>query len=272
MGGISLNNKKLINMVRKLTLGSGEVAIFWLGQNSFIIKTPKGTTFAIDPYLSREKVFKYVYPRPPVEPEDFKVDYIFCTHDHLDHTDPKALPIIAKHHKETIFFGPEESCKHLLRLGVEEKRVNILRAGNSYKICDIKVTAYYSIQPGEKYIWANTTHLGYIFEVEGIKLYNMGDASLPEETKKILDPVAKESVDIAMLPIIGDIPERKPEDAFIFAKIIKPKVVIPAHYDCFRDRTIDPKVFAQLFEHEPGIEPIIIPYKGFYIYKKALTH
>ncbi|MCD6529457.1 hypothetical protein J7L06_04125 [Candidatus Bathyarchaeota archaeon] len=43
----------------------GEVAIFWLGQNSFIIKTSSGTMFAIDLYLSRDERFSYVHPEPP---------------------------------------------------------------------------------------------------------------------------------------------------------------------------------------------------------------
>ena len=79
--------------------------------------------------------------------------------------------------------------------------------------------------------------------------------------------------DIAMFPIIGDLPMRRPEDAFTFAKIVRPKIVIPCHYGCFRTknpdwpRTIDPKVFADMFKDVPGIEPVIIEYKGKYVYK-----
>jgi len=255
----------LIGEVERLKLKSGEMAIFWLGQNSYIIKTSSGTTFAIDPYLSRDEKCSYVHPEPPIEPEDFRVYCIFCTHDHLDHTDPEALPIIAKRFPDTIFFGPKESCKHLIELGVEENRVEALEVGIPYSVRDLKVTAYYSVPPEE----ADTTHFGYVFEVEGIKIYNMGDScqSVVENPKKILGPIIKERPDIAMLPIIGDTPERKPEDAFLFAKLIKPKVVIPSHYGCFSDRTIDPQNFITLFKDTPDIKPVIIPYKGIYIYR-----
>jgi len=254
----------LIENVKKLRLNGGELAIFWLGQNSFIIKTSGGTIFAIDPYLSRDERYCYVYSEPPIRPEDFKVHYIFCTHDHLDHTDPIALPIVGEHSPETIFFGPQESCRHLIELGVGKDRVKALEAEVPYDIRDLKVTAYYSVPPEE----ADTTHFGYIFEVEDVKVYNMGDTcqSVLERPETVLEPIVKEPPDIAMLPIVGDTPERRPEDAFFFAKIIRPKVVIPCHYDCFKDRTIDPQKFVQLFKETLDIKPIIIPYKGVYLY------
>lgn len=256
----------MIDKIENLELKSSEIAIFWLGQNSYILKNSEGTTLAIDPYLSRDEGYHYVHPELPMKPEELKVNYIFCTHDHLDHTDPEALPIIAKNSLNTLFIGSQESCNHLIQLGVNEDRVKALKAGVPYSLRGLKITAYYSVPPEE----ADTTHFGYILEIEGVKIYNMGDTyqSVVENPERILDPIIKEHPDIAMLPIIGDTPERKPEDAFLFAKLIKPKVVIPSHYGCFSDRTIDPQRFVQLFKDEPKIKPIVIPYKGFYIYRK----
>ncbi|MEM3871576.1 MAG: MBL fold metallo-hydrolase [Nitrososphaeria archaeon] len=255
--------------IRKQKLRDLELAIFWLGQNSFIIKTSNGTIFAIDLYLSRDKNCKYVHSKPPIKPEDFKGHYVFCTHDHLDHTDPITLPIIAKNSQNTMFFGPSESCKHLIELGIGRDRVKTLEVGVTYNIGDLRVTPYYSVAPEEvEYENLKVTHFGYIFEVEGIKVYNMGDTSknILKEKEKLLEPIICKNVDIAMLPIVGDIPQRKPEDAFLIAKTIKPKIVIPSHYNCFKDRTIDPKRFIKLFKEEQKIRPVVIPYKGVYIY------
>ena len=96
----------MTDKITSLSLKKGEVAIFWLSQNSYVIKTFGGTLFAIDPYLSRDESYSYVHPEPPVKPEDFNVHYIFCTHDHLDHTDPVSLPIMARTYPDTLFFGP----------------------------------------------------------------------------------------------------------------------------------------------------------------------
>jgi len=255
----------LMEKIRTLELKIGEVAIFWLGQNSYILKTFGGTTFAIDPYLTREEKYRYVHPETPINPEELQVHFIFCTHDHLDHTDPQALPVIARLLPNTVFFGPHKVCEHLISLGVEKNCVKALKASVPYSVRDLKVTAHYSVPPEE----ADTTHFGYLFEVEGVTIYNMGDTyqSVVRKPETILNPIIKASPDIAMLPIVGDTPERKPEDALLFAKLIKPKIVIPCHYDCFSDRTIDPQKFVQLFKDTLEIKPVVIPYKGVYIHR-----
>ncbi|MEM2129230.1 MAG: MBL fold metallo-hydrolase [Candidatus Bathyarchaeia archaeon] len=250
--------------VNNLRLKKGEVGILWFGQNTYVLKTSRGTTIAIDPYLSRDKRISHVYPEPPIKPEEFKVDYIFCTHDHWDHTDPIALPIIAKKFYETVILGSLESCRHLTELGVEKKNLVTLQHKTNYTLRDFTVTPYYSVPPEE----ADTTHFGYVFEIDGIKIYNMGDTfqSVVNNPKTILQEIAEVSPDIAMFPIIGDTPQRKPEDAFKFAMIVKPKIVIPCHYDCFSDRTIDPQKFVKLFKEVTDMKPVVIPYKGNYVY------
>ena len=99
----------------------------------------------------------------------------------------------------------------------------------------------------------------------------MGDTSrsVVENAAAFLREVYEESPDIAMLPIIGDTPDRKPEDAYILAKAIRPKIAIPCHYECFADRTIDPEKFVQLFKDEDETKPVVIPYKGMYIHRKT---
>jgi L-ascorbate 6-phosphate lactonase len=254
-----------MNAIDAVLLNSNEVAILWLGQNAYVLKTRRGTQFAIDPYLTRDRNYRYIHPEPPVTPAVFNVDYIFCTHDHLDHTDSTALPSIAAYFPNTMFFGPQESCDHLIELGIDHARVKPVQAQTTYTLKDVEVTPFYSILPNE----AVTTHLGYLFKVDNTKIYNMGDTNhtVVESPETVLDLVAHETPNIAMFPIIGDTPERKPDDAYKFAKIVKPQIVIPCHYDCFADRTIDPQEFVVLLQNEPGIETVIIPYKGLYIYK-----
>ncbi|MEM2169977.1 MAG: hypothetical protein QW186_09295, partial [Candidatus Bathyarchaeia archaeon] len=58
----------LFEEIERLKVGYRKLAIFWLGQNSFIMKTSKETIFAVDLYLSRSEKFKYVYPESPMRP------------------------------------------------------------------------------------------------------------------------------------------------------------------------------------------------------------
>jgi L-ascorbate 6-phosphate lactonase len=257
----------LIEEIRKIQLERGEVAISWLGQNFFILKTPEGTLIAIDPYMERSRNIAYVHPEPPMKPEDLKVNFVFCTHDHRDHTDPVSLPIVARSHDRTVFLGPRESAEHLINLGIEKRRVKALQAHVTYDFGDFQVTPYYSVPPQE----VGTTHLGFHFKISGVKIYNLGDTSRSaiENAESFLRGVAEESPDIAMFPITGDTPDRRPEDAYRLSMAIKPKIVIPCHYGCFADRTIEPERFVQLFRNEKEIKPVIIPYKGTYIYRSS---
>jgi len=267
----------LMDDILRTKVGERELAVFWLGQNSYVFKTSRGTLIAIDPFFSRLTPSGvrvedfYVHVEPPVKPEKFEVDYVFCTHDHSDHTDPVTLSIIAKHSPRTVFFGPPESYDHFLRIGISPSKARSLKADETVEVADFKVTPVNSLVGSERDEKGNpwTTHYGYVFDFGFVKVYNMGDSSpeMAAEPMRVLKNVMKFSPDIAIFPIVGDYPGRKPEDAFRFAKILNPKIVIPCHYDCFKNRTIDPQVFVDMFRDEPGIKPVVIDYMGKYIYK-----
>ena len=118
----------------------------------------------------------------------------------------------------------------------------------------------------------NTTHFGYVFDFEFVKAYNMGDSnkSMVDDPMTVLGEVIKHSPEIVMFPIIGDFRGRKPGDAYEFSKILHPKIVIPCHYGCFTDRTIDPHIFSDLFEDTSDIQVVIIDYNGHYVYKSIV--
>lgn len=261
----------MIDEIHEANVRKGEVQVFWLGQNSFVFKTSRDKLIALDIYLSRDPGLHYLHPEPPMRPEDCKFDYVFCTHDHLDHTDPISLPMIAKNFPTATFFGTSESCEHMVKLGIDKNTVNSLEARVTFEVDGFKVTPYYSISPDEISEENNTTHFGYLFDIEGIRIYNMGDSSraMLKNPSEVLEPVAKASPHIAMLPILSDLlPHgiRKPEDAVIFAKLLNPEVVIPCHYNLWSGDTINPQDFTKLFD-STRTKSVVIPYKGSYMHK-----
>jgi L-ascorbate metabolism protein UlaG (beta-lactamase superfamily) len=252
--------------INGVKIGSEELGIFWLGQNSFILKTSTGGLIAIDPYFSRTPRFNYIHEEPPIRSEDLRVDFVFCTHDHLDHTDPDTLSMVAQHSSDTVFLGSKESCERFMDIGINPQRVKKLEANETIAFEGFKVTSLNSIPPTEP---VNTTHLGYVFDFGFVKAYNMGDSnmSVVDDPMTVLGEVAKYAPEIAMFPIIGDFKGRKPRDAYKFSTILRPKIVIPCHYGCFTDRTIDPHIFADMFEDTSDIQVVIIDYNGHYIYR-----
>jgi L-ascorbate metabolism protein UlaG (beta-lactamase superfamily) len=257
-----------MNKINAVKIGNGELGIFWLGQNSYILKTSTGTLIAIDPYFSRTPRFNYIHKQPPIRSEDLRVDYVFCTHDHLDHTDPDTLSKMAQCTAKTIFLGPKESCDRFLNTGISPQWIKVLEANETIALPGFKVTPLYSISPT---VPGDTTHFGYVFDFGFVKVYNMGDSnkSMVDDPTTVLGAVAEHAPDIAMFPIIGDFRGRTPRDAYEFSQILRPKIVIPCHYGCFMDRTIDPQLFADLFNDTSDIQVVIIDYKGHYIYKSS---
>ena len=76
-----------------------EIAVFWLGQAGFLIRTSSGHTIAIDPYFSDYVMhsipeagigFKRLSP-PPCEAGDIPFDALLISHEHGDHFDQESI-------------------------------------------------------------------------------------------------------------------------------------------------------------------------------------
>lgn len=84
---------------------------------------------------------------------------------------------------------------------------------------------------------------GFLIEVGSQKVYHAGDTGLTMDMKLLED----EKIDIAMLPIGGNF-TMDAEDAAKAAGFIKPRIVIPMHYDTFEVIKTDPIEFENLVE------------------------
>ena len=95
------------------TVPDNHLAIYWLCHVGFAFKTSKNQIVLIDPYLTdvveRLIGFKRIM-FSPIALDEVATDLIICTHEHLDHMDTAALPVLAKN--EGIHFaGPIECMK-----------------------------------------------------------------------------------------------------------------------------------------------------------------
>lgn len=243
------------------------LAIHWLGQNSYVFKGASGKLVGLDLYLSRERdLSNFVHPEPPVAPDQMPLDYVFCTHDHGDHTDPHTLPIIAEHAPDALFLGTPEARDHCLRMGIASERTRALQVGETLELEGLTVKAFRS--PVDE---GSTSHYGYLFDFDGIRVYDMGDSGPEgiEAPDAFLSEVSAEHPEIGMFPVIGDYAGRRPDHALVFGRAAGVKAVIPTHYSCFRSRTIDPSEFLAVFEDESEIVPVVVPYNEMYLYSSG---
>jgi L-ascorbate metabolism protein UlaG (beta-lactamase superfamily) len=90
--------------------------------------------------------------------------------------------------------------------------------------------------------------MGYVIEFGRYKIYHSGDTLWFDKMEELLKPFA---VDVAILPINGNKPERKVagnldcKEAAVLGKKIDAKTVIPCHYDMFTFNTADVNEFVK---------------------------
>ncbi len=85
--------------IREFRLPPNTLAIWYLGQNGFILKFDEGPLIGIDLYLTNSRTSKFAHPlyrldrQLPVfiEPEDLDIDIFITTHSHQDHADPETI-------------------------------------------------------------------------------------------------------------------------------------------------------------------------------------
>mgnify|MGYP003764094495 CR=1 FL=1 len=94
---------------------------------------------------------------------------------------------------------------------------------------------------------------GFVIETDGRKIYHAGDTALYGDMAFL----ARENIDLALLPI-GDYFTMGPEDAVEAVKLIKPKQVIPMHYNTFPPIAQDPNEFKRLAESETEAKVVIL--------------
>lgn len=249
------------------------VGIHWFEQNSYAIKDSHGTIALIDPYFPHNRPSDvFVHTEPPLDESQLPTNYVLVTHAHGDHTCSETLSRIRKNWSGAIYVGPKESIRQILEeTPINETYTRTISAGESVKIGTMTAYAVYAKPPeGDPKAGIgkpDVTHLGYVIDADGVRLYFSGDEI---NTFADNDDLVKAVADLH--PDIGFITNHPTEGEFPFidgcvkmAKRIGLKTAVPAHYSCFVKRDYDPKKWADAFPSD-GPKPLIIPSNSHIIY------
>jgi L-ascorbate 6-phosphate lactonase len=233
----------LMSEIRGFPVPRKSVAIWWLGQNGFIFKTPEGTVAGVDMYLTdscadlmRDQGFDLSRKVPVlIAPEELDVDIYACTHNHQDHTDPATIRGLRN--KDTgRFVGPHPTCGVYRQEGIEEGRIVPAWPGCELEFGDLHIRGAFALPTDD----TDLNHMGYILKFgNGPKIYMTGDTDYSE----LLFEAGKHSPDLMITCINGGFNNLSHWEAADLAAKIKPKAAIPCHYDMFPDNSIDPKQF-----------------------------
>jgi L-ascorbate 6-phosphate lactonase len=255
----------LAEIIANRKVPDGALAIYWLCQAGFAFKTSEGRTVYIDPYFSdcveRVAGFKRMMTCPMMAAE-VVADMIICTHEHLDHTDTDALPIIAQN-SSAHFVGPVECIKIFRDLGISADRCHLLEEGQTIELFGIAIKGVYA-DHGE----LTPDALGIIIDFGGITVYHTGDTAYrPEE----FQPAIAMHPDILLPCINGAFGNMNSLEAAQLTQLTIPSVVFPTHFWLFIEQNGDPGRFLQLCaELAPSVRTVITKPGEEYLFQKTL--
>ena len=195
--------------------------------------------------------------------QEWDADYIFVTHEHDDHAD-----FVMKTAKHT---GAQIICHKTLQTKYNKKlptdRVIGLNPGEKRIFNEITIETF-PVLHGKVTIGIRKRHLtisppkcssiGFLISLAGKTVMNLGDTVfLPEWERKppFLNP------DLLMVPTGGQM-TMDPQAAAKFVKIVKPKNVIPCHYQwhiLFYKRKIDISYLKKSCEDQQILFKEIVP-------------
>lgn len=254
----------------------GTAVLWWLGQMGLMVKMGK-TVLCVDCYAA-ENPARQVPPPFPAE-EAAGVAAFLGTHDHSDHMDHPSWRVWAQKCPDALFVFPEMHRESVLSDGVSEKKLRGLNDGESIRIGDVTVHA---VAAAHEFLARDPETglypcLQYIIEGNGLRIYHAGDTLRYEGMLPKLRAFGP--MDAALLPINGRdgaryrrncIGNMTFQEAADLAGELRPRLVIPGHWDMFADNPGDPAAFADYLDAKyPGQVPCLVPKRLAPVFVKA---
>ena len=234
-------------------MNHGKNSITWLGQMGLLVKLA-GTTVLIDYFASDIPGRQTAVPIPVDRVAD--VDCFAGTHDHLDHIDHSAWRIWGKSCPGAKFVFPSAHVMSVTEDGIPRERQLPIDAGARVSIGNVTIHA---IPAAHEFLSRDESGrypcLQYILEGGGLRIYHAGDTLRYEGMLPLLKSFGP--IDAALLPINGRdgvryrrncIGNMTFQEAADLAGELKPRLVLPGHWDMFADNPGDPAAFADYLE------------------------
>lgn len=215
----------------------------FLGHSFFSLGFSGGNVL-IDPFIfnsSTDENFKSLI-KCPYKREDFKdVSLILISHEHFDHFDKKSIEFLAS--KFNALVVGHESV--LQELSLPKNLLKPVQIGDNLTLRGTEISIKAAHHPQSFY------PLSFLIKADNQTVFHAGDTSL-------MDELADIKADVALLPIGGTF-TMDVVDAVRATKTMKPKQVVPMHYNTFGLIKADPHDFRYRIEKSILVtKPIIL--------------
>jgi L-ascorbate metabolism protein UlaG (beta-lactamase superfamily) len=211
-----------------------------LGHSGFIIDL-HGTRVLIDPFLN--------HPLTPARADQLDADYIILTHGHGDHSSNTLE--IAQRTGATVISN-FEVANWLDAQGLTKTAGHNPGGGYRYPFGRVELTPaiHSSSMPDGSY---GGVACGVIIFAEGMTIYHSGDTALFSDMQLLGD----KGLDVAILPI-GDYFTMGPADSVKAVQYLRPRYVLPAHYNTFPPIQQDAAAWAKAIHQQTKAMPIVL--------------
>lgn len=202
-----------------------------------------GTKIVIDPYFDDN-------PGTEMKADEVEADFIVVSHGHGDHI-ADAAPIAKRTGAPII--SVVEICGWLNKQGIEDTHGQHIGGGNTYPFGYLKLVhaQHGSGLPDGSY---GGNPAGILIKTnEGKNIYFACDTGLFGDMALI----GEEGIDLAIVPI-GDNYTMGPDDALKAVKLIKPKHVVPCHYNTWPLVEQDGEAWGKRVAEETYAQPHVL--------------
>lgn len=218
------------------------ISITWHGHATFSLKI-NDTTLVVDPFFAGNN------PSAKTGVDAVMADYILQTHGHGDHiADTVALAM----RTEATVIANAEICGWLAAQGHRKSHAMNTGGGYNFAFGHVKLTAalHSSGLPDGSY---GGDPGGFLITAAGKAIYIAGDTSLFSDMALI----GRAGIDVAIIPV-GDNFTMGPDDALLALDYLKPKIVIPCHFNTWPPIAIDIDAWVAKVKEETAVTPIVL--------------
>lgn len=192
-------------------------------------------------------------PLCDVDPKEVKCDYILLTHGHMDHVGD-AVDIALRN--DAVVLANFELAAWLEKQGLPKVHPLHIGGGADFPFGRAQMTIAFhgSSIPGADGLPVYMGMPGGFLITSGEQtFYHAGDTALTLEFELL---ARRHKIDLAMLPI-GDNFTMGIDDALAALTMLKPRHVVPIHYNTFPYIEVDPQRFAE-GARQKDVEPHIL--------------
>ncbi|MFH1024387.1 MAG: MBL fold metallo-hydrolase [Planctomycetota bacterium] len=226
-----------MDRIRQQKMADSQAALWLLGQAGCVVRSA-GITAVIDPYLTDSvgasaPDFTRLFPAP-IAPEHLEADLFVVTHDHADHLDPETIRRY-RHGTTTDFIAPHLAAGKLRALDISAGRIHAVGAGEAITLRGVEIRGTYAVPTGPDVL--DTT--GYVLTFpNGRSLYHSADTGFSPLLLK-----AAPRAEVLLVAINGKWGNLDAGQAVELASAVRPRFVIPNHYDLMALNSENPETF-----------------------------